>query len=270
MMTMQIKGVVRNFIWGGKDAPARVKVKWDTLTLPTTQGGLGIIDPKTQSEALLAKLLVKRLAPGGEPWKELIRHKADQIKLPVHSKGSNIPDVNWIFATPKIKKIPCSMWKSIIRAWMKVRPGLTKEKPFNIAEIFRQPIFNNPLILNERGTPLGLGIMREGSAFERVGYTRTKDLWNSGIQTWKSLAELRMSYHTSNRQCKEGIIASIPWHLAESTNPPREGDWVSDPNPTSGAPLDWIYFVLNATSGQARAIEFKRTTPNGRIQATTY
>jgi len=138
---------------------------------PTTQGGLGIIDPKTQSEALLAKLLIRGLTPGGEPWKELIRHKVDQIRLLVHSKGPNIPDVNWIFAAPKIKRIPCSMWKSIIRAWMKVRSGLTKVELSNIAEIFRQPIFGNPLILNERGIPLGLGGMREGSAFAKVGCT---------------------------------------------------------------------------------------------------
>jgi hypothetical protein len=91
-MTTQIRGVIRNFIWGGKDAPACAKVKWDTLTLPTTQGGMGIIDPKAQSEALLAKLLIRGLAPGGEPWKELIRHKADQIRLPIHSKGPNTPD----------------------------------------------------------------------------------------------------------------------------------------------------------------------------------
>ncbi len=57
-MCCQVRGVVRNFIWGGKDAPARAKVKWDMLALPTAQGGLGIIDPKTQSEPLLAKLLV--------------------------------------------------------------------------------------------------------------------------------------------------------------------------------------------------------------------
>jgi len=93
-MTTQIRRVVRNFIWGGKDAPARAKVKWDTLTLSTIQGGLGIIDPKAQSKAFLAKLLIKGLAPGREPWKELIRHKADQIWLPIHSKGPNIPDVN--------------------------------------------------------------------------------------------------------------------------------------------------------------------------------
>jgi len=76
-MCSQVHGVVRNFIWGGKVAPSGAKVKWDTLTLPIAKRGLGIIDPKTQLEALLAKLLVRGLAPGGEPWKELIRHHAD-------------------------------------------------------------------------------------------------------------------------------------------------------------------------------------------------
>jgi hypothetical protein len=78
-----------------------------------------------------------------------------------------------------------------------------------------------------------------------------------------------MSYHASNRQCKEAIIASIPWRLEESSNTPKEGDWISNPTPPSGAPLDWIYFVLNATLGQAKAIEFKRNAPSGRIQAST-
>jgi len=71
-MCDQIRGLIRNFIWGGKEAPARAKVRWDTLTLPTSQGGLGITDPKAQSEALLAKLFIKGLAPGREPWKELV------------------------------------------------------------------------------------------------------------------------------------------------------------------------------------------------------
>jgi hypothetical protein len=66
-MCSQICGVVRNFIWSGKATNARAKVKWETLVLSTSQGGLGIIDPKTQSEALLAKLFIRGLAPGGEP-----------------------------------------------------------------------------------------------------------------------------------------------------------------------------------------------------------
>jgi hypothetical protein len=76
-MCSQVGGVVKNFIWGGKDANARAKVKWDTLGLPTTKGGCGVIDPKTQSEALLAKLLIRGLALGGEPWKELLTFRAN-------------------------------------------------------------------------------------------------------------------------------------------------------------------------------------------------
>jgi len=64
-MTSQVKGVIRNFIWGSKDAPTCAKVKWETLILSAAQGGLGIIDPKAQSEALLAKLMTRGLSPGG-------------------------------------------------------------------------------------------------------------------------------------------------------------------------------------------------------------
>jgi hypothetical protein len=210
MMCCQVRGVVKNFIWGGKDAPTHTKVKWDMLALPTAQGGLGIIDPKTQSEALLAKLLVKGLAPGGEPWKELVRHKADQIKLPVHGKGPNTPNINWLFAAPKLKKIQCSMWKSIVGAWLNVRSGLTKADPTNTTETLKQPLFSNPSILNTSSTPLGIGGLKKGCAFARFGCFQVKDLWNSEDNEWKSFSELGMSYHTSNKRCKDVITASIP------------------------------------------------------------
>ncbi len=268
-MTAQIKGVIRNFIWGGKDAPARAKVRWETLIQPAAQGGLGIIDPKAQSEAFLAKLMVKGLAPGGEPWKEIIQSKADQIKLLVHSMGPDTTNVNWIFSAPKLKRIPCSMWKSIVGTWMKVRPGLTKTPPTCTAEIFRQPIFGNPLILNLNGVPLGLSGLSEGNAFVCAGCTRIKDLWNRERQEWKSLAELGMSYHASNKKCKETFIASIPWPLSEGTSPLKNEDWISDPEPVAGPPLEWIYFVLKTTASHARVVEFRRMTPEGRIQAST-
>jgi len=194
-----VRGVIRNTIWSGKDVPACTKVKWDTLVLLTPQGGLGIIDPKTQSEAMLAKLLVRGLAPGGEPWKELVRHKADQITLLVHGKGPNTPDIIWLFIAPKLKRIHCSMWRSIVEAWLNVRPGLSKADPTNTAETLRQPLFGNPLILNTSGAPLGIGDLREGSAFACYGCSRIKDLWNPVEKEWKSFSELGMSYHASNK-----------------------------------------------------------------------
>jgi hypothetical protein len=125
-MCSQIRGIVRNFIWSRKASNARAKVKWETLVLPTAQGGLGIIDPKVQSEALLAKLFIRGLAPGGEPWKELLRHRFNQVRLPVHGLGPSTQDINWMFAATKFKRPPSSLWKSILHAWMNVRPRLCK------------------------------------------------------------------------------------------------------------------------------------------------
>jgi hypothetical protein len=226
-----VRGVVRNFIWGGKAAPSRAKVKWDTLTLPIAKGGLGIIDPKIQSEALLAKLLVRGLAPGGEPWKE-------QTKLPVHGKGPDIPDINWIFTAPKLKKSPCSIWKSILGAWINVRPGLTKEDPTSRAELLRQPLFGNLSLTNSRGLPLGVNGRSEGCAFTRSGHTKVRDLWDWEAQDWKNLSNLGMHFHASNQASKNIILKSIP-RRPDSFNPRAQpGDWVSSSALRSGELLD--------------------------------
>jgi hypothetical protein len=39
-MSSQVRGLIRNFIWGGKEAPTRAKVRWETLALPIAHGGL--------------------------------------------------------------------------------------------------------------------------------------------------------------------------------------------------------------------------------------
>jgi hypothetical protein len=174
-MCCQVRGVVRNFIWSGKATNARAKVKWETLVLPTSQGGIGIIDPKTQSEALLAKLLIMGLEPGGEPWKELLRHKANQVMLPVHGLGPATQDINWLFAAKKLKRPPTSLWKSILSAWMNVRSGLSKMEPTNAAEVLRQPVFGNPLITNQDSKPLGLSGKSEGNALVNAGHSRVGD-----------------------------------------------------------------------------------------------
>jgi hypothetical protein len=147
------------------------------LALPIALGGLGVTDPKSQFEALLAKLFVRGLAPGREPWKELVRHKIDQTKLPVHGKGPNNPDFNWLLAAPKLKRLQCSMWKSIIGAWLNVRSSFTTSDPTTAAETLRQPLFGNPSILSASGTPLGVSGLSEGCMFTHSGCTQIKDLW---------------------------------------------------------------------------------------------
>jgi hypothetical protein len=112
-------------------------VKWDSLTLPLFSGGLGIIDPKAQSEALLAKFLVRGFAPRRKPWKEIMRHRADQVHLLVHNKGPNIPYINWVFVAPKLKQTKCSFSKKILGSWFNVRVGLAKSESTSHVEVLR-------------------------------------------------------------------------------------------------------------------------------------
>jgi hypothetical protein len=74
----------------------------------------------------------------------------------VHGKGPSIPDINWLFAAPKLKQTKCSFWKNILGFWLNVRVGLAKSEPASHVEVLEQPIFSNPLILNRTGLPLGV------------------------------------------------------------------------------------------------------------------
>ncbi|CAK9878017.1 unnamed protein product [Sphagnum jensenii] len=162
------------------------------------------------------------------------------------------------------------MWKNIVAALLNVRPGLTKANPTNKTETLKQPFFGNSLILNTSGTSLGIGGRREGYAFTRSGCSRVKDLWNLKDNEWKSLSELGMNYHASNKRCKDAIIGNIPWRPDECTGHIRAGDWISSRAPNPGTPLDWIYFVLESDQSKANVIEFQKNTPSGRIQALTH
>jgi hypothetical protein len=74
--------------------------------------------------------------------------------LSVHGLGPTTKDINWLFAASKLKRPPTSLWKSILNAWMNVRPGLSKSKLSNAAEVLREPVFGNPLITNHDNKPI--------------------------------------------------------------------------------------------------------------------
>ena len=95
--------------------------------------------------------------------------------LPVHGLGPATQDINWLFAAKKLKRPPTSLWKSILSAWMNVRPGLSKMEPTNVAEVLRQPVFGNPLITNQDSKPLGLSGRSEGNALVNTGHSRVGD-----------------------------------------------------------------------------------------------
>ncbi|CAK9208945.1 unnamed protein product [Sphagnum troendelagicum] len=79
---------------------------------------------------------------------------------------------------------------------------------------------------------------------------------------WKSLSDLGLSYHTTNREALETITNSIPWRPDEQGSQVKKGDWIAKPTP------EWVYLVLECAPATAKVFEFRKTDPKGRIQAS--
>ncbi len=96
--------------------------------------------------------------------------------------GPSTQDINWLFAAPKLKRLPYSLWNSIINVWLNVRSGLRKLEPTTYAELLKQPVFRNPLITNQDSRPLGFSGRSEGNAFASASYSRVRDFWDLETQ----------------------------------------------------------------------------------------
>jgi hypothetical protein len=75
-----------------------------------------------------------------------------------------------------------------------------------------------------------------------------------------------MTYHATNMNNREIIIASIPWNLTTYINRFQAGDWISKRNSENNTTLKWIYHVTMVTPNMMQAIEFQRVTPIGLIR----
>ena len=76
----KLQRLIRNFLWGSTDFNyVRPKVAWKTIIVPTSQGGLGLVDPLIQCKALLAKFIVRGLLPGNELWKMFLQLRMKEV-----------------------------------------------------------------------------------------------------------------------------------------------------------------------------------------------
>jgi hypothetical protein len=79
-----------------------------------------------------------------------------------------------------------------------------------------------------------------------------------------------LSYHASNKRCRNIITNSILWRPDEYESPIREGDWISEPSPDPDTTLDRVYLVLKCVPDTVKAIEFRKITPSGRLQVMAH
>jgi len=99
---------------------------------------------------------------------------------------------------------------------------------------------------------------------------RIKDLWCEKNKEWKGLSTLGLSHHASNKRCRDIITTSIPWRPDEYESHIWIGEWIGKTTLGSSNTLDLVYLVLECTPDKAKAIEFKKVTSSGRIQATAH
>ena len=77
-----------------EDNATGAKVAWPILTSPKSRARLGLIDPLSQSKALLAKFVVRGLQTGDDCWKMLLRLHFAYFRP---RKGANwAPQTGWI------------------------------------------------------------------------------------------------------------------------------------------------------------------------------
>ncbi len=88
-------------------------------------------------------------------------------------------------------------------------------------------VATNPLIVNQKGKPLGLSGRSEGNSLANAGCSRVRDFWDSEEKDWKGLSALGVSFHPINRPNRDLIITSIPWDPVASNNVPSTREWIS-------------------------------------------
>ena len=153
-----VKACIRGFLWAGmRKDNAAAKVAWSTLVLPKSKGGLGLIDPGLQSQALLCKVLVRSLLPGNELWKTLIHNRS--ILWSPRLGGQWKSHKAWPFCRDlklrKSNRLADRTCMSVMQAWSMLRGHLSRNRPSTSAEWMRQPLLWNETIHSPEGTMLG-------------------------------------------------------------------------------------------------------------------
>ncbi|MCO5564155.1 hypothetical protein L7F22_017811 [Adiantum nelumboides] len=127
----------------------RARVRWSTVIMPTSQGGLGIIDPEMQSCALLTKLIVRGLFPDNEPWKMLLQSELATVTPTYGVRDGHIwtTGMRFLFTDAPVRWDGVSPFmRSLLQIWNSMRKGLIRRSPRCKEEIDKPPLIWNSYV----------------------------------------------------------------------------------------------------------------------------
>ncbi|MCO5586639.1 hypothetical protein L7F22_040580 [Adiantum nelumboides] len=137
----------------------RARVRWSTVVMPTSQGGLGIIDPEMQSRALLTKLIVRGFFAGNEPWKMLLQSDLDTVTPTYGVRDDHIwtPGMRFMFTDAPVRRDRVSPFvRSLLQIWNSMKKGLIRRSPRCKEEIERQPLIWNSYVFSTVDAHIGV------------------------------------------------------------------------------------------------------------------
>lgn len=90
-----VHGLMRTYIWMDREEEGSASRVQQNACILRLSKGVKLIDPQVQTQALLAKIVVRGLSLGNEPQEILLKHKIHTSQLLSDSKWHDSP--NWLF-----------------------------------------------------------------------------------------------------------------------------------------------------------------------------
>lgn len=123
----QVKALLRNYLWAGREYRARARVAWKTCILKYKVGGLSLTDPDDATNCLLSKWVLRACEPGNFNLLKFLRYCLLQYQP---TKAGNWgPDLNWCMAQNHKRAPGSKIWLQIGKAWQKVVKALHWKRP---------------------------------------------------------------------------------------------------------------------------------------------
>ncbi|GBG77561.1 hypothetical protein CBR_g24007 [Chara braunii] len=225
----EYKLAVRKYLWKNDPLAEQLiyRVRWEKLVQPRKKGGLALLDPHLQTDALQMRSVVWLLMEQDEaPWKILtLTSMAQALRVdPV--------DVEIALLNPSLQAglMQGALWTPTLSKWRKM--NLRQLPPVTVEHILGQTIFGNRQILCD-GRPLPW--CDAPAAFGRqwldCGVYRVADIWDREKKTWKTREEmmqvLRNQPHKQERL--QRIQDAIPqeWLQRMQVDERVRGEWVA-------------------------------------------
>ncbi|GBG89528.1 hypothetical protein CBR_g49318 [Chara braunii] len=213
---------VCKFIWKNNPVAAHAihRVSLRKLIQPRADGGLGLIGPDTQIQALHLRTIVWLLLEDDKAhWKILtLQTMAEALRLrPLEVETALLHPA----LLTNLKR--GALWTPLLAQWRTLAP-LQIQPPESTDQILQQPLFGNPLICDGEGNPFPWASTKGafGRASLRAGVFRVADLWDQETKNWKDDKHIlaQLDGQTTKRERLSAIRQAIPqdWILALKLN----------------------------------------------------